>query len=75
MNYDPKYGPNAQTSEQRAYVLQQMQAANPARYNKISAYVTRLFARYVAGELSWTQVQAMRFAAEPLALRTGNPEA
>ncbi|OUJ71389.1 hypothetical protein [Hymenobacter crusticola] len=75
MSYDPKYGPDAQTSAQRAYVLQQMQATNPARYSKLSAYVTTLLTRYVDGELSWTQVQALRAAAEPRPFRTGRLEA
>jgi len=69
MSYDPKYGPHAQTTEQRAYVLRQMQAANPAHYSKVSAYVASLLDRYVAGEISWTQVQALRNTADPLLWR------
>ena len=64
MGYDPKYGPDAQTSAQRAYVLEQMRRATPELFTKLSPYVTQLHARYVAGELSWTQVQDLRQAAE-----------
>ncbi|PJJ60856.1 hypothetical protein [Hymenobacter chitinivorans] len=60
--YDSKYGPCAQTPAQRAYVLRQMQATNPTLYKRASGYVQRLYARYVAGELSWPDVCALREA-------------
>ncbi|UOQ52153.1 hypothetical protein [Hymenobacter cellulosivorans] len=59
---DSRFGPCAQTPRQRAYVLRQMQAANPTLYARASAYVQRLHARYVAGELSWPDVCALRDA-------------
>ena len=60
--YDPKYGPHAQTPQQRANVLRQMQAANPSLYQKATGYVQRLYARYIAGELSWDDVSLLRDA-------------
>ncbi|UOQ71342.1 hypothetical protein [Hymenobacter cellulosilyticus] len=59
---DPRFGPSAQTPQQRAHVLRQMQAANPTLYARASAYVQRLYGRYVAGELSWPDVCALRDA-------------
>ena len=61
-SYDPKYGPNAQTPQQRADVLHQMQQANPSLYKSATSYVHRLYARYIAGELSWTDVSVLRDA-------------
>jgi len=64
MNHDPKFGPAAQTPEQRAWVLNQMQEAIPTLKRRLNAHVRQLHARYVAGELSWTQMrQAMESAA------------
>ncbi|TGD80799.1 hypothetical protein [Hymenobacter wooponensis] len=60
MENNAKYGPAAQTPEQRAYVLAQMQKAHPGLYKKATAYVTQLYRRYVAGELSWQDVCKMR---------------
>lgn len=60
MNNDPKYGPAAQTPQQRAYVLAQMQATHPSLYKKATGYVKQLYHRYVAGELSWQDVCALR---------------
>ncbi|GAA4504599.1 hypothetical protein GCM10023172_31040 [Hymenobacter ginsengisoli] len=57
MTYNPVYGPAAQTCEQRARVLQQMQATFPKLRTKASAVASQLYARYVAGELSWLQVR------------------
>ncbi|QKG56897.1 hypothetical protein GKZ68_09820 [Hymenobacter sp. BRD128] len=65
MNYNPAFGPAAQTREQRARVLQQMQATFPRLKTKASAYARQLYERYVAGELSWLQVrQALDIAAQ-----------
>ncbi|WP_223650218.1 hypothetical protein [Hymenobacter psoromatis] len=54
----PYFGPNAQTPEQRARVLEQMQQAIPSLRVKanVHAFVRGLYAQYVAGEVSWQQV-------------------
>lgn len=57
MSYNPKFGPAAQTPQQRAYVLQQLQAVFPALRTKASASAQQLYARYVAGELSWQEMR------------------
>ena len=62
MHNDPTYGPQAQTPAQRAHVLRQMQAANPDQHTHLTREVQALYARYIAGELSWAQVQAVRYA-------------
>jgi hypothetical protein len=51
------FGPAAQTREQRARVLQQMQATFPSLRAKATTYASQLYERYVAGELSWLQVR------------------
>jgi hypothetical protein len=58
MAYDPRFGPNAQTPGQRAYVLQQLQAACPRLRALATPQAVQLFARYVGGELTWPEVQA-----------------
>ena len=63
MAYDPRFGPAAQTPQQRAYVLAQLQAVYPRLKTKASAYAKELYARYVAGELSWTDVRSALNAA------------
>ncbi|RPD49327.1 hypothetical protein DNI29_00545 [Hymenobacter sediminis] len=60
MAYNSKYGPSAQTPQQRAYILRQLQAANPSLYTRISARVRALYDRYVAGELTWGEVCLLR---------------
>jgi hypothetical protein len=60
MENNPKYGPAAQTPEQRAYVLAQMQKTHPGLYKKATAYAVQLYRRYVAGELSWQDVCKLR---------------
>jgi hypothetical protein len=57
MPYDSRFGPDAQTPAQRAQVLRQMQAANPALYAKAKVGAQQFYARYVAGELTWAQVR------------------
>lgn len=57
MSYNPKFGPAAQTPEQRAWVLKQMQRVIPSLKTKATAYAQQLYSRYVAGELSWIQVR------------------
>lgn len=56
MNYDSRFGPEAQTPGQRSQVLEKMQQAVPRLRRRATAYVQQLYARYVAGELSWPQV-------------------
>lgn len=56
MSYDPKFGPNAQTPEQRAYVLRQLQSVNPSLKTKATTYAQELYSRYIDGELSWLRV-------------------
>lgn len=56
MNYDSRFGPAAQTPDQRAQVLERMQQAVPRLRRRATTYVQQLYARYVAGELSWQQV-------------------
>ncbi|RYE88994.1 MAG: hypothetical protein EOO37_05815 [Cytophagaceae bacterium] len=65
MVYNPKFGPAAQTPEQRAWVLAQMQRMIPDLKTKATTYIQHLYARYVAGELSWAQVCEARDAAPP----------
>ena len=55
--YDSRFGPQAQTPQQRAYVLAQLLAARPSLATKATAYAHQLYARYVAGELTWPDVQ------------------
>ncbi|MGI4742645.1 MAG: hypothetical protein ACRYG7_46395 [Janthinobacterium lividum] len=56
MTYDTRFGPSAQTPEQRAQVLAQMQTTIPSLKIKATAFARQLYARYVAGELSWQDV-------------------
>lgn len=57
MAHDPRFGPHAQTPQQRAYVLEQLQAANPRLRTHASGPARQLYARYVAGELTWAEVR------------------
>lgn len=57
MVHDARFGPSAQTPEQRAWVLQQMQAVIPSLRTKATAHTRALYARYVAGELSWADMR------------------
>ena len=57
MTHNPKFGPAAQTPEQRAWVLEQMQCVLPHLKAKATAYAQQLYTRYVAGKLSWAQVR------------------
>lgn len=57
MNYNPAFGPAAQTCEQRARVLKQTQNTFPNLKAKANTYANQLYERYVAGELSWLQVR------------------
>ena len=58
MAYDTRFGPSAQTPEQRARVLTRMRDAVPSLKTKATAFAQQLFTRYVAGELSWLEVHA-----------------
>jgi hypothetical protein len=63
---DPKFGPVAQTPAQRAWVLEQMQRMIPRLRKNACAATQQLYARYVAGELSWPDVcQARQQLASP----------
>lgn len=55
MAYDSRFGPSAQTPEQRARVLAQMQRTLPG-LRKATSFARQLYARYVTGELSWLDV-------------------
>jgi hypothetical protein len=57
MTYDPRFGPAAQTPQQRAYVLRQLQQTFPQLAAQVSGLPQQLFDRYVAGELSWGDVR------------------
>lgn len=57
MAYNPKFGPYAQTPEQRTFVLQQMQDAVFSLQRKLSPACVALYNRYVSGELSWTEMR------------------
>lgn len=57
MAYDDKFGPSAQTPEQRAWVLRRMQEALPSLRTKVTAYVQQCYDRYIAGELSWQEMR------------------
>jgi hypothetical protein len=64
MTHNPKFGPVAQTPEQRAWILEQMQRSIPSLKREVTAHAQQLYARYVAGELSWPEVyQARELAA------------
>ncbi|RZL15593.1 MAG: hypothetical protein EOO62_03590 [Hymenobacter sp.] len=60
MRYDPKFGPAAQTPEQRAWVLSQMLRMIPGLRTKMTTYTQQLYDRYVAGELSWAEMRQAR---------------
>jgi hypothetical protein len=55
--FDPRFGPAAQTPQQRAYVLARMQEAVTSLQRYSSPQAKQLYDRYVAGELSWAQLR------------------
>lgn len=59
MAYNYKFGPVAQTPEQRSWVLAQMQAICPRLQAAVTPYAEQLYSQYVAGELGWMD---MRYA-------------
>lgn len=62
-----KFGPAAQTSEQRGWVLAQMQALCPRLQANVTPYAQQLYAQYVAGELGWME---MRYALDAATVLT-----
>ena len=52
-----KFGPAAQTCEQRAWVLAQMQDMLPHLKKKVTPAVQNLYDQYIAGELSWVEMR------------------
>lgn len=63
MVYDTRFGPSVQTPAQRAQVLARMHDALPSLKTRATVVAQQLYARYVAGELSWLDVhEALRTA-------------
>ena len=58
--HNPKFGPAAQTPEQRAWVLEQMQRMIPSLKKEVTTQAQQLYERYVAGELSWGELYQAR---------------
>ncbi|GAB3573448.1 hypothetical protein [Hymenobacter daeguensis] len=65
MAYDPRFGPAAQTPQQRAFVLRQLQQTFPQLAARVSGLTQQLFDGYVAGELTWTDVRRALDSAHP----------
>lgn len=63
---DPRFGPSAQTPQQRAYILAQMQLVIP-NLKRTSPYAQQLYNQYITGELSWPEVRAALDAGETAA--------
>ena len=57
MAYDARFGFHAQTPAQRMWVLAQMQAFIPRLKTRNTTSAQQLYARYVAGELSWADMR------------------
>lgn len=57
MTYDARFGPTAQTPAQRAGVSELMQTVIPRLKTNATPAAQHLYARYVAGELSWAQMR------------------
>jgi hypothetical protein len=57
MAYDPRFGPAAQTPQQRAFVLRQLQQTFPQLATPTSGLAQQFFDRYVAGEITWADVR------------------
>jgi hypothetical protein len=62
MLYNDKFGPAAQTPQQRKRILQQLLAIAATAQTKYPAHAPGLHQRYVAGELSWAEVCLLRAA-------------
>ncbi|GAA4030969.1 hypothetical protein GCM10022409_14000 [Hymenobacter glaciei] len=57
MAHDSRFGPCAQTPQQRAYVLHQLREALPKLKTTVTPETEQLCARYIAGELTWADVR------------------
>lgn len=57
MAYNSKFGPAAQTPEQRIWVLAQMQEISPRLKANVTPYTQQLYTQYVAGELGWMELR------------------
>ncbi|UOQ74117.1 hypothetical protein [Hymenobacter cellulosilyticus] len=57
MMHDSRFGPTAQTAAQRAFVLHMMQTVMPRLKTNATPAAQQLYARYVAGELSWLEMR------------------
>ncbi|MET4105440.1 hypothetical protein [Hymenobacter sp. UYP22] len=66
MLYNDKFGPAAQTTQQRARILKQLVALTASPRTRIPTHVRNLYQRYVAGELSWQEVCELRDAPSAL---------
>ncbi|WP_324680077.1 hypothetical protein [Hymenobacter sp. GOD-10R] len=62
MAYNRKFGPAAQTPQQRAHILHQLLILAAEAHGKPSPHDQHLYQRYVAGELSWVEILAFQEA-------------
>ncbi|MDU0369430.1 hypothetical protein ACFPAF_03420 [Hymenobacter endophyticus] len=61
-----KFGPAAQTTQQRAHSLNQLVALTASQRTRIPTHVRNLYRRYIVGELSWQEVCELRDAPSAL---------
>lgn len=66
MQNDPKFGPREQTREQRQKALDQALAMSRGQGVEPEAQAHRLYARYVAGELTMREVVETLKQTEPV---------
>jgi hypothetical protein len=64
MAYNLKFGPGAQTPEQRAWVLAQMLDYLPSIRTKVTAFAQQCYDRYISGELSWQEMRETLLAGQ-----------
>ncbi|WP_019948472.1 hypothetical protein [Hymenobacter aerophilus] len=57
MEYNAKFGPSAQTPDQRRFVLLRLLDAIPSLRTRATPYARQLYNRYVEGEMSWHEVR------------------
>jgi hypothetical protein len=57
MAHDLRFGSCAQTPQERATVLRRLQEVYPRLKTKATPFAEDLYARYIAGELSWCAVR------------------
>lgn len=62
MAYDTCFGPGAQPPEQRALMLAQLHSALSCLKINAPAMARQLWARYIAGKLSWLAVHKSLYA-------------